>query len=408
MFSHYLEDQQSKDDPEPKQTPPFAVIQYNAWESDYWDEPFAPFMQAILESKYFKGSDYKNVFARILNSVIQTSEAKPAKVYSHYRQSSPLFQFSQKQKAIRELKTCFQEMLEVYKNTSLKKVVIIIDELDRCKPLFAIQTLEIVKHFLDVKDVVFIFAVDLEQLSHSIESVYGSGIDASGYLCKFFDYITKFPKVSEKFLVNQFLYESTQLVFSSEQNISDFIRLFADMSDCFALSLRDIETILQNYKIMLNSFLGEYVTIEAHKLYLFLLVIKYKKSEDFNSIFYRTGQDFSDEIKRFFRKHRGFENLTNLIRSHKPATIHVNDTEINLSSLTYDSETHKLSGRSSRSPHITTCITISPHFSTSNLFYPDFANEQNLNYLKSLNYSEYILRHLENFNFSTYIQDAEQ
>lgn len=79
-------------------------------------------------------------------------------------------------------------------DSGLKKLVIIIDELDRCKPLFAIQTLEIVKHFLDVKDVVFIFAVDLEQLSHSVESIYGFGMDASGYLCKFFDYITKFPQ----------------------------------------------------------------------------------------------------------------------------------------------------------------------------------------------------------------------
>ena len=93
----------------------------------------------------------------------------------------------------------FENFKKLLKSTSSwlsdndKRLVVIIDELDRCKPTFAIQTLEIVKHIFDIENLTFIFAIDIHQLSHSVECVYGQGIDSSGYLCRFFDYIAKLP-----------------------------------------------------------------------------------------------------------------------------------------------------------------------------------------------------------------------
>ena len=74
------------------------------------------------------------------------------------------------------------------------KVVIIIDELDRCRPTYAIELLERVKHLFDASGVVFILGIDRSQLSHSIRSLYGSEFDSTGYLRRFIDLDYRLPE----------------------------------------------------------------------------------------------------------------------------------------------------------------------------------------------------------------------
>ena len=65
-------------------------------------------------------------------------------------------------------------------------MVFIIDELDRCRPTFAIELLERVKHIFDVPNLVFVFGINRDELCTSLQSIYGE-IDASVYLRRFFD-----------------------------------------------------------------------------------------------------------------------------------------------------------------------------------------------------------------------------
>ena len=65
-------------------------------------------------------------------------------------------------------------------------MVFIIDELDRCRPTFAIELLERVKHIFDVPNIVFVFGINREELTKSLRSVYGE-IEAEEYLRRFFD-----------------------------------------------------------------------------------------------------------------------------------------------------------------------------------------------------------------------------
>lgn len=51
---------------------------------------------------------------------------------------------------------------------------------------------------------------------------------------------------------------------------------FVELYDAFELSLRDLDTIIQSYKIMLDNFLSEYTMVAAHIIYLFYLTLKYK------------------------------------------------------------------------------------------------------------------------------------
>ena len=67
-------------------------------------------------------------------------------------------------------------------------VYILIDELDRCRPTFAIELLERVNHLFDASGVVFVIATDSDELAHSVKAVYGDSFGASGYLNRFFSY----------------------------------------------------------------------------------------------------------------------------------------------------------------------------------------------------------------------------
>lgn len=64
-------------------------------------------------------------------------------------------------------------------------IFILIDEVDRCRPTYAIELLERVKHIFEAAGVIFIIATDTEQLSHSVKSVYGEGFDGRKYLQRF-------------------------------------------------------------------------------------------------------------------------------------------------------------------------------------------------------------------------------
>ena len=66
-------------------------------------------------------------------------------------------------------------------------LIIAIDELDRCRPSYAVELLEIAKHFFSVGNIVFVLAIDKSQLSHAIRAIYGSNFDSVGYLRRFID-----------------------------------------------------------------------------------------------------------------------------------------------------------------------------------------------------------------------------
>ena len=78
-------------------------------------------------------------------------------------------------------------------------IFIFIDELDRCRPSYAVEMLETIKHIFDVKGIVFVVATDTEQLQHTIKSIYGEGFDAKVYLGRFFNsrYSLKRPALKD-------------------------------------------------------------------------------------------------------------------------------------------------------------------------------------------------------------------
>ena len=108
-----------------------------------------------------------------------------------------------KSKAIDSLKKSVSEWVGAvvgHKQNSYP-AFIFIDELDRCRPSYAVEMLETIKHIFDIDGVVFVVATATEQLQHAVKAVYGEGFDAKIYLGRFFNsrYSLKSPNL-ENFL----------------------------------------------------------------------------------------------------------------------------------------------------------------------------------------------------------------
>jgi hypothetical protein len=128
-------------------------------------------------------------------------------------------------------------------------VYIIIDELDRCRPDFALETLERIKHIFNVKNVKFILVYNEKIIMSMINRKYGDTIDAKKYLTKFvqMEYIFDNKESPRRFFLAE--------VRKRFKN-NNFMRLlenydyqFTDIITSFNLGLRDIQRILTNLEL---------------------------------------------------------------------------------------------------------------------------------------------------------------
>lgn len=94
-----------------------------------------------------------------------------------------------KKKAIDDLKIHVANWVKTVTETQQLSypAFIFIDELDRCRPNYAVEMLETIKHIFDIKGIVFVVATDTEQLQHAVKAIYGEGFDARLYLGRFFN-----------------------------------------------------------------------------------------------------------------------------------------------------------------------------------------------------------------------------
>lgn len=120
------------------------------------------------------------------NSVDDAVKGFGASMQSSMEES--IARFRDGQKAISDMKEGLSEIVATLEKAGMKlPITIIIDELDRCRPTYAIKVLEEVKHLFDVAGVAFVLGMHGQQLAHSITAAYGVGFDSQSYLRRFFN-----------------------------------------------------------------------------------------------------------------------------------------------------------------------------------------------------------------------------
>ena len=98
--------------------------------------------------------------------------------------SNVIVEYAEREKAMDNFRTELEKFATAKKG---KPLVFFVDELDRCRPIFAVEMLEKIKHVFDVQGVFFVIAVNKNELKKILRSVYGD-IDAAIYLRRFFDF----------------------------------------------------------------------------------------------------------------------------------------------------------------------------------------------------------------------------
>lgn len=135
----------------------------------------------------------------------------------------------------------FHEKFESYLDEVIKercdKLVIFIDELDRCNPRYAVSLLEEVKHYVDDDRVIFVFSLNLEQLQYTIEHYYGTGFDSYRYLDKMFHENNILPEPDyDKYYSN--LIDKNDVIY----------KIYGYLFDRYRVSLREQNKIILNFK----------------------------------------------------------------------------------------------------------------------------------------------------------------
>jgi KAP family P-loop domain len=304
----------------------FPVVYFDAWKNDFTKDPLMSFVSVVCE-------ELANKFAGDRTAVQQVMAIKDtaikfikpsipvilAALVKHYTglnfeqmggtqkeqkklgdisdviseitriaSSEAMNSFIKEKNAIEEftitLKVLVNEIESRKSNSGLGlPICIIIDELDRCRPTYAIELLETVKHLFSVKGIFFILATDTQQLVHSIKAVYGQDFNASGYVKRFFyaEYVLSKPNYDQ---ISNFLFNSSpnllkslflpSILFSKH----GFQGMFSRICRAFRLTVRDQEHVFQ---------ILENIVVASHKndfdfIFLtFLICLKHKFSEDY-------------------------------------------------------------------------------------------------------------------------------
>jgi hypothetical protein len=192
-------------------------------------------------------------------------------------------------------------------------LVFFVDELDRCRPSFAIEMLERIKHLFDVHNIVFVLSVDKSQLEASTAAVYGEKINAPEYLRRFIDLEFGLPPVDSKALTKTLLarfefsaqFEARAKISQLKADESQFTDSFSALADIFSLSLRARERCITRLAVILdqtasNEFLDPI-------LVAFLIIVRIKNPRLFEAL--SDGRSGSNDAMAFLEAQSGGAEL---------------------------------------------------------------------------------------------------
>jgi len=100
--------------------------------------------------------------------------------------------FEALRRSLRELPELLSPRLNQDDGGNHRPLVVVIDELDRCRPDFALGILEVLKHFFRVDGLHFVLVTNTEHLALSVAQRYGLSSAAAEYLQKFYDFVVHF------------------------------------------------------------------------------------------------------------------------------------------------------------------------------------------------------------------------
>ena len=300
----------------------FNAIYFNAWEDDFCDDPLLAIIGQI--SEYFKEEGVSAIASKVVHTAVPLLlKNAPALIklatginldVGQMKSSDRDFlkEYLDQRATKDKVKNHLGELSAKVASKTSHPLVFIIDELDRCRPDFAIQLLERVKHIFDVPNLVFVFGINRNELCKSLASVYGD-INTDVYLRRFFDFEFNLPVVkSQRFaehLINNYQLDRVASRYIDSSDFANYRRIIPKLWSGLGLSLRDID-----YGVRLLTLLNRNIPSDAltHPYLLSLLIaVKFKKPALYDELVRGDvrAKDIMDYIDRELRQELVDEDL---------------------------------------------------------------------------------------------------
>jgi hypothetical protein len=303
----------------------FRCVYFNAWQVDYVTDPLVAlvasidlagptgatgslFRQHLKEVRHITGLVAKRGVVALTKALTAGAldldeEIEAAASEFAGEVTGDLVEAFQKEKELlakfrHELSSAIEQLPQ---SGSKPTLVFFVDELDRCRPTFAIELLERIKHLFDVPNIAFVLSIDKSQLEASTAAVYGQGIEAAEYLRRFIDLEFGIPRSSnEKFLSALLNQCGLKEVFSQRQGpvASDqdtFTKVFLGLSGLYDLSLRAMERCITRLCVVMDQTPSNHYLDPI--LVALLVVLRSKDPELFMQL-HRGGASAADVFAR--------------------------------------------------------------------------------------------------------------
>ncbi len=161
-------------------------------------------------------------------------------------------------------------------------LLIIIDELDRCRPNFALELLERIKHLYTTDCVNFILLANMKQLEEYVHKIYGNGVDARNYLYKFITFSTSLPKDSQRYDNNYGKYLRLLLNHYGINSQLAYNGLIGHLFEHYKFSLREMEQCITILTVYCTQKIPDFENINDIVCFLAILLIRFPRI--FNSL----------------------------------------------------------------------------------------------------------------------------
>ena len=298
------------------------VIYFDAYAADYFDDPFVSFSGEILElaDKHLPGGkelserqEFKEtavevgkrlaglvmkvgIRAALLGAVERSDMETVKEIITGASEigsdaiEKKIENYGVEKDALKKFKESLAKLAAKVREEQKFPLTIIVDELDRCRPDFALGLLERIKHLFDVKDVAFVLLVNRNQIENYIRTVYGSG-DAEAYLLKFGNLFVDLP--NQRHANSNFQYVNGRKEFCfrlvGHFDISSRVRngrqvaiYMSVLANHFDLTLREIEKAFTIMAIYYSSITQEQSNNDF--LTSLLSILKIKKPVIYQSL----------------------------------------------------------------------------------------------------------------------------
>ena len=279
----------------------FPVVKFNAWETDYSAAPFISLATALTIGPQRSDADaaseaverFRGTAKRIAPWVMpmlgtatlaaigvaggDLAAAVPLTETIARLAGDRLNSFPEAQLSVEEFKASFEDMAaEISDAHDGRPLIVAIDELDRCRPTFAIELLETAKHLFMADPVVFVLTMNREELGHSIKAVYGTQFDADGYLRRFIDIDFRLPSPERQPFI-EYLLQTTGINADIARNIVDgtaqslLLMLFKWVFADDRMTIRTVSQSIHHLSLVLASLpRDQHIHIETVAIALWL------------------------------------------------------------------------------------------------------------------------------------------